>query len=1010
MALKYGVVTPTPNQYLITSASPIDPRSLVDEFKDLIDYNGWKAPGAAGNNAGNVFTYFGMQTTVAKDSVYNGVTYPAGVYQFLNNSGNDSLSPISESAVSNPSNWVRISVQSNVVEGAIASNASAIEGLDTKIDELEAADIAYTREGKDYTDVAGAIADLYTGLASAGTQEGINDLINRVGTAEGKITELETAVNGTAEDGSDSLQSQITTLSGKVDAIHTFSVEVVDALPEAGEEKVIYMIPEVDKDGNKLTTKAEYLWIKDSEGNYKWELVGTTHTSLSGYATEAYVTTEIGKATTAANGYTDTEIATALETAQGYANTAEGNAKTYAEGQAAQALADAKTYVGEQLVTVNENIGKKLDTETYNSDKETLNQRLTGIESTNQTQATDITNLQTAVSTKVEQEAYNSKIGDIEDAIAELPNQYAAKTLEETVTNLTKTVGDNKTAAETAIKEAKDLAQEAKDGLADKVTNSSLATTLASYQTQDLTITDFDTEGVQATVESALLANKNAMAANATAISGLSGRMDAVETLAGDAATKASVEALAGETGRVTVVEGKVSTLEGVVGDASKGLVKDVADLSANKADAATVESTYLKKSGDISLELGSEEANGVIKVNDYSWGLEYPFAETIIDGGTFYSRISDEGITEIRGGKINVHGGDYSKPEILISANAGISGALVDTAIPSTPEDGHIATTGAIKTYVDAEVKSVKDSVATAYKFKGPKTYEQISATTDAKVGDVYNCTTEVTLNGVKYPVGTNFAWDGEAWEPLSGIIDISAYATTASVTEALEAQAESFQGIIDGVEGEVEKKAAIDGSNLGTLSDTAKASWKSALGFATADDQVQSDWNVTDTSSKAYIANKPDVKKYDANATVIGSANKSSFGDSNNTSHAIVIPTAYSSSSGGLFHIEYGTIANTKNKTVDIRVGNYTSGYTIIVTSTAGQQVRYDITEFAVDPDDPHGSKGVEITKEAILGDSSGVPTIVNISGIALHNSYRSITFSDTCSYEVRSVVYEV
>ena len=324
------------------------------------------------------------------------------------------------------------------------------------------------------------------------------------------------------------LAKELEELESKISGIETFDTQVVNELPTVGEAKVLYLIPEVDDDGNVLETKIEYIWVNNS-----WELIGTTRVSLDGYATEEYANrvasaaqtaaeakaTELADAAeTAAKGYADVEIEEALKTAKGYTDTAEGNAKTYAEGEADQALADAKTYVGEQLTTVNENIGKKLDTETYNSDKETLNQRLTGIESTNQTQATDITNLKTAVSTKVEQEAYNSKIGDIEDAIAELPNQYAVKTLEETVTNLTKTVGDNKTAAETAIKEAKDLAQEAKDGLVDKVTNNSLATTLASYQTRDLTITDFDTEGVQATVESVLRSNNQAIINNTSAI------------------------------------------------------------------------------------------------------------------------------------------------------------------------------------------------------------------------------------------------------------------------------------------------------------------------------------------------------------------------------------------------------------------------------------------------------------------------------------------------------------
>lgn len=397
-----------------------------------------------------------------------------------------------------------------------------------------------------------------------------------------KVTALEDTVNGKGE--TPSLQEQITLNKTAIEALNgKVTYNIVESLPTENIDKnIFYLVLDSKAEENGETFYKEYLYV-----NNKWELVGTTHTSLSGYATESYVTTEIGKAKTAANGYTDTEIATALNTAKGYANTAEGNAKTYAEGEADDALASAKTYVDTQLTTVNANIGKKLDTETYNSDNQTLNQRLTSIESTNQTQATNITNLQTAVLTKVEQEAYDSKIKDIEDAIEELPNQYAAKTLEETVTNLSNTVTANKTVADAGIREAKTLAQDAKDGLAGKVDTGTFNSTLDHYQKQDLTTTAFDNDGVQATVESALIANRNKIDTHDTKIANLTTRMVAVET---DKATKESVEALTGDAGRVTVVEVKVSDLEDTVGDATKGLVKDVADLSENKADTDTVD------------------------------------------------------------------------------------------------------------------------------------------------------------------------------------------------------------------------------------------------------------------------------------------------------------------------------------------------------------------------------------------------------------------------------------
>ena len=885
-------------------------------------------------------------------------------------------------------------VPASVTEELVASykwvklptTAEVDEALEEIKSSLTAEGISYTRTGKDYDDVAGAIEDLYKGLASAGSQEGINDLTN-------KVTALEDTVNGKGE--TPSLQSQITAnanaialLNGKV------TYKIVESLPtENIDTNVFYLVLDSEAAEDGETVYKEYLYV-----NNKWELVGTTHTSLEGYITEE-------------------------------------DAKKYADDQAAQALADAKKDTASQIQALNlattyapisvvetaegaadkaeENAGKIADLETTVNGAEGttgLVARVGALEDYKTTHDGLYKSLNQQVSTNTGAiETINNNLGGY------LTKADAEATYEtiENVAALTKTVGDNKTAAETGIKEAKDLAQEAKDGLADKVTNSSLATTLASYQTQDLTITDFDTEGVQATVESALLANKNAMAANATAINGLSGRMDAVEALAGNAATKESVEALAGEQGRVTVAEGKVSTLEGVVGDAEGGLVKDVADLAANKADAATVESTYLKKSGDTSLKLGSDTSestqSGSITIfgkNDYGPEYDWYGRQVDITPKGMEVLIPDEGISKFAGGHIYLVDG---QGELDISTSNGFVGDTVDTTIPKEPEVGHIATTGAIKTYVDAEVKSVKDSVATAYTFKGSKTYAEISAITDAKVGDVYNSTTEVTLNGVKYPVGTNFAWDGEAWEPLSGTIDISAYATTASVTEALEAQAESFQGIIDGVEEEVEKKAAIDGSNLGTLSDTAKASWKSALGFATAADQVQSDWNVTNTSSKAYIANKP--------AITAGSGTEKDhtvnvFNDG--FGNAWFEETDYK----GPFTVKYGTnysgtssIVRGWGSSVSISPANHGTGFSVIIEdciSTFPSRVDYTVTpRFSGDGYDAVVSD-VELTREHVYGVDNGLKMTVTPVGESVTGMSYTLAFNDSVHYEIRYTGY--
>lgn len=91
------------------------------------------------------------------------------------------------------------------------------------------------------------------------------------------------------------------------------------------------------------------------------------------------------------------------------------------------------------------------------------------------------------------------------------------------------------------------------------------------------------------------------------------------------------------------------------------------------------------------------------------------------------------------------------------------------------------IATTAFVKTAVDA-------AVGTVYKLKGSKaTYADLPATGN-QIGDVWNV---VAAYG-NYPAGTNWAWDGEAWDALGGAIDLSGYApndalTSQEVTELL-------------------------------------------------------------------------------------------------------------------------------------------------------------------------------------------------------------------------------
>lgn len=125
-----------------------------------------------------------------------------------------------------------------------------------------------------------------------------------------------------------------------------------------------------------------------------------------------------------------------------------------------------------------------------------------------------------------------------------------------------------------------------------------------------------------------------------------------------------------------------------------------------------------------------------------------------------------------------------------------------------------------ALKTLID----DLKASVAAALDYKGTKdTYEELP-TKGNKKGDVWNV---VAAHGTT-PAGTNYAWDGAAWDPLGGTIDLSGYYTKSQVDGAisaakteLEAADTALKGQITTVTNQLANKVdKVEGSGL--ISDT--------------------------------------------------------------------------------------------------------------------------------------------------------------------------------------------
>lgn len=125
-----------------------------------------------------------------------------------------------------------------------------------------------------------------------------------------------------------------------------------------------------------------------------------------------------------------------------------------------------------------------------------------------------------------------------------------------------------------------------------------------------------------------------------------------------------------------------------------------------------------------------------------------------------------------------------------------------------------------ALKTLVD----ELKASVAAALDYKGTKdTYEELP-TKGNKKGDVWNV---VAAHGTT-PAGTNYAWDGVAWDPLGGTIDLSGYYTKTQVDDAISAAKTELEAADTALEGQIttvtnqlnNKVDKVEGSGL--ISDT--------------------------------------------------------------------------------------------------------------------------------------------------------------------------------------------
>lgn len=176
------------------------------------------------------------------------------------------------------------------------------------------------------------------------------------------------------------------------------------------------------------------------------------------------------------------------------------------------------------------------------------------------------------------------------------------------------------------------------------------------------------------------------------------------------------------------------------------------------------------------------------------------------LDQDKLQSDINKELYAEIK----SASGNTYTKSEIDSKDSATLASAKSYADTKKTEAVSAAATDAATKANKAlADAKSYADTKVSAlgavYKTKGSITAANLKALTSAAVGDVYNVTDAVTIDGKAYPAGVNVVCitafsaaidpaNTKNWDALQGIQDLSGYVTTSWVNEA-----EVMSGLID-------------------------------------------------------------------------------------------------------------------------------------------------------------------------------------------------------------------
>lgn len=159
--------------------------------------------------------------------------------------------------------------------------------------------------------------------------------------------------------------------------------------------------------------------------------------------------------------------------------------------------------------------------------------------------------------------------------------------------------------------------------------------------------------------------------------------------------------------------------------------------------------------------------------------------------------------------------------------------------------------------------IDNLKKSLSAVYIYKGSvDTYDKLP--TEVAIGDTYN----VVAAYENTPAGTNYAWNGESWDPLGGSVDLSAYYTKSEADEAISGAVSKVSGDVSALK----ESVAQNTSALNVLNGTEETTGSLANTLKIAKDY-------TDTQLTGYVSkvegssliSEEKLKLIDTNATNI-------------------------------------------------------------------------------------------------------------------------------------------